>query len=68
MTDDYLQYPIQAAKSGWDKRKVQWLNGPTRTNPCDHEGTDGSADCPKCRLPAEDFCTSAEVWLEEQAK
>lgn len=34
-------------------------------DPCDHDHTDGTVDCPDCRAAASDFIEAAGEWLRE---
>ena len=34
-------------------------------NTCEHDGTDGTVDCPNCGLTAGDFISAAREWLED---
>jgi hypothetical protein len=33
--------------------------------PCDHDGTDGTVDCPECGLTAGEFISAAGDWLHD---
>ena len=35
------------------------------TAPCDHDGTDGTVDCPQCGVSASAFIQAAQAWLDE---
>ena len=45
---------------GWSVDKVRPIGCM-----CEHIGTDGTIDCPTCKLPVVDFIASARQWLEE---
>ncbi len=50
--------------ANWER--VLWLAAhDCKENPCEHEGTDGTVDCPGCGLLAHDFITAAAAWLDD---
>lgn len=53
---DY-DFPGLARTLGW--------NGKIGRERCDHPGTDGTVDCPDCKLKAGDFIAAAVDWLDK---
>jgi len=53
--------PGLASTFGWDIRALQ--KNARMGPPCRHGGTDGSIDCPVCKLPVEEFIESARQFL-----
>ena len=58
---DY-ELPALASNFGWSLSDVQSL---TTFKGCDHDGTDGSVDCPGCGVMANDFIEDARAFLYE---
>lgn len=59
-------YPSMARTFGWDMRSVQVLNrGYYGLRPCDHDGTDGTIQCPSCGLTPQTFISAAAEYLDE---
>ncbi len=50
-------YPSLAHACGWSVREVNKKRG------CDHEGTDGTVDCPECNTKVSEFLSAAYDWL-----
>ena len=61
-------YPAQSVliQTDWDfpgvARNCRW-NGKVGRERCSHRGTDGTIDCPNCKLKALDFITAAANYL-----
>jgi hypothetical protein len=36
-----------------------------KRGPCEHDGTDGTIDCPDCGVTADEFISAADDWLAE---
>ena len=57
-------YPSVAQTFGWSLIEVQVQNtGYYGLAPCDHLGTDGTVDCPRCGIKAGTFISAAYDWL-----
>lgn len=56
-------YPGTAQTFGWSLTEVQQEG--RKDNPCDHDGTDGTVQCPECRLSPGAFISAAYDWLVE---
>lgn len=53
-------YPKVAVVFGWSLQHVP----PGRSRePCSHEGTDGTVDCPECGVTVDRFLEAAYAWL-----
>jgi len=52
-------FPAVASLFGW--RPMEVLG----TEDCDHEGTDGTVDCQKCKLKSTTFIAHARNWLDD---
>lgn len=55
---DY-EFPSTAMTFGWNILDVQKDDGF-----CEHTGTDGSVDCPVCKITASTFIDKAGEWLD----
>jgi hypothetical protein len=53
-------FPATAETFGWSTRNVQVCP----ECDCDHNGTDGTVDCPDCGIKAGDFIDAAREWLD----
>ena len=63
-------FPATAGTFGWNMRNVQRPEILEECQQCgvvlcDHAGTDGTVDCPQCKLTATDFITAAGEWLDD---
>jgi hypothetical protein len=66
-------YPAYARDLGWNMRRVQpdakgnarhLQRAPNRDHGCDHSGTDGTVNCPDCKLTATQFIAAAAEYLD----
>jgi len=53
-------YPAIASVFGWSVSRVE--NGDTN---CEHDDTDGTIDCPRCKATASMFIQSAREWIDD---
>jgi hypothetical protein len=49
-----------ASTFGWSPALLRSPSNPT----CDHKGTDGTVDCPQCKLSVVAFIMSAREWID----
>lgn len=61
-------WPGVASTFGWSPVRVQ-VNGIDREQIgeffCRHSGTDGTVDCPDCKVTASEFIQAARQWLDD---
>jgi len=53
-------WPGVASTFGWSIRNLV-----PDGQACDHNGTDGTVDCPECGITAADFISAAGEWLRD---
>ena len=60
-------FPCVAKRCGWGLVLKQAPGFQDRNNgiPCEHDGTDGTVDCPDCGCAASDFISAAYDFLRE---
>lgn len=57
--------PGVATAFGWSLRSVQYIDGITCADPCEHSATDGTVPCPACGITASVFIGAARDYLDE---
>lgn len=56
----------QLADDNANWERIIWIAaGNLREEPCDHDGTDGTVDCPECGCTVSEFLSAAYDWLRD---